>query len=462
MQVPGYGQSNWQLNGRTVGAVTTSEDLPFWFHSNRAGEYDPSGSNLLLGLRLDKKLRNSRFFDYGIGTNFVGRGSLNSDVFFNELYAEAKIGILHLYSGKKNWQDGIWSSELSLGSMIWSGNSATMPKVMAFIPEYTSVPFTNGWIAFRGYWGHGWFGKNRYVEDTYLHEKALYVRLLQDKFPVNGHLGLIHNVQWGGTHPRLGDLPDGTGDYWRIVTGRAGESGTSPEGEVLNALGNTLGAYEARLDIYLNNVDLKAYRQFFIETGPNVRFRSPWDGQWGLQVNIKGKTSGWLKTFLWEHLNTKRQNAKSGEAIGADNYYNNFIYQNGWTYKDRIIGSPLIGLGTVNERKKIVNNIIVAHHFGFEGTPPIGFGNNLIEYQLKVTYSRNYGLTTDCSGDFCDEDDPNPYRTPRRDQWYYQLELGQQITPRFKVTTTFGLDVGELSDEFGVMIGASYSIYGSD
>lgn len=463
IQLSAYGQSNWQLDGRTVGAVTSSGDLPFWMHSNRNGIYDPAGSNMLLGFRLNKGLEDSRFFDYGLEADLVGRASPNSKLFFNELYAEAKVGIIQLYAGKKNWEDGIWSaSDLSMGSMVWSGNSASMPKVMIYVPNYTSIPYANGWVAFRGYLGHGWFGQDRYVEGTYLHEKALYLRVLQGQFPVNAHIGVIHNVQWGGTHPNIGDLPDGIGDYWRIFTGGAGEASTSPGGEVINALGNTVGAYEARLDIDLTEIDITAYRQFFIETSVSTRFRSPWDGQWGLEFSLENMTSGWLKTFLWEHLNTKRQNAKFGETIGADRYYHNFIYRNGWSYKNRIIGSPLVALGTINGRQEVVNNIILAHHIGINGSLPTGFSDYDIEYQLKGTYSRSYGRTTNCSGDFCDEGDPNPYRTPRRDQWYYQLELGQRLTPRFKVTATLGLDSGELSDEFGLMVGASYSILGGE
>lgn len=451
-------QGQLELKSQSNVLIATGDNLPFWLHSNNYGIYDNESSNLLQSFRFQKQLNDDQVIDYGFGADVVGRLSANEKIFFNELYGEAQIGFMEVFAGKKKWKDGIWSSELSLGSMVWSGNSPTMPKIMIRIPEYVPVPYTNKHLSFRGYLAHGWFGDDRYVEGTYLHEKALYLRLLQQEFPVNGHVGIIHNVQWGGTHPTQGDLPDGFGDYLRILTGRAGEANTSPGGEVINALGNTVGAYEARLDIDLRNIDISAYRQFFIETSVSTRLRSPWDGQWGLELQMGNLTSNFIETLLWEHVNTKEQNAKSGETIGADQYYHNYIYRNGWSYKNRILGSPLVQLGPVNDRLEIINNIILAHHFGFEGNMPTAFSKWPLKYQLKVTYSRSYGRTNNCGGDFCDENDPQPLRTSRQDQWYHQLKLSQKITDDFSINTAIGIDNGDLSGEGGVMLGVTYSI----
>ncbi len=451
-------QGQLELKSQSHVLFGTGGNLPFWLHSNKYGIYDKEGSNLLQSFSFQKGLAHNKLIDYGFGVDVVGRLSANENILFNELYGEAKVGFIELYAGKKKWSDGIWSSGLSLGSMIWSGNTATMPKIMIRIPEYVPVPYTNRYLSFRGYLGHGWFGDNRYVEGTYLHEKALYLRLLQEEFPVNGHIGIIHNVQWAGKHPTLGDLPDSFGDYLRIFSGRAGEANTSPGGEVINALGNTVGAYEACLDVDLRNIDISAYRQFFIETSVSTRLRSPWDGQWGLKLQMGELTSNFITTLLWEHLNTKEQNAKTGETIGADQYYHNFIYRNGWSYKSRILGSPLVQLGPVNDRLEVVNNIILAHHLGLEGSFSTSISRWPLKYQLKTTYSRSYGRTSNCGGDFCDENDPQPLRTERKDQWYHQLKLTQKINKNLSLNTMLGIDKGKLSDETGFMLGVTYSI----
>jgi hypothetical protein len=462
ISLPHSARAQINIEAESKALVGTSGDLPFWFHSNRYGMYDAESSNLLQRINLFKETNRQQLYDYGFGADVIGRVSADEALFFNELYGKIKVGVFELYGGKKEWKDGIWQSDLSMGSMIWSSNAATMPKIMLRIPEYTPVPFTNNHIAFRGYLGHGWFGDDRYVEDTYLHEKALYLRLLREDFPVNGHVGLIHNVQWGGTHPTIGKLPGSFDDYWRIFAGKAGDANNSPGGEVINALGNTVGAYEARLDVDLQEIDITAYRQFFIETSVSTRFRSPWDGQWGLKLGLQKMTNNFIQSLLWEHLNTKNQNAQSGETIGADQYFHNYIYRNGWSYKGRIMGSPLVSLGTVNGRTEVLNNIILAHHLALKGEIPIALGERPVKYQMKGTYSRSYGRTSNCGGDFCDENDPQPLRTPRQDQWYFELAFDQQVNNRLNVNTSIGLDTGDLSNEFGLMLGISYKILESN
>lgn len=456
-----YSQSlpGWSLEFNNYNAYTARGEVPFWFHSNQYGIYDQNSSNLILSLDTQKRIHEDAWLDYGLGIETIGRISDHSDAFFNQLYLELKIDFLNIYTGKKKWRDGLWTSDLSLGSMVWSSNAATMPKLMLYMPEFVSVPWTKDYLAFKAYLAHGWFEDHRFVKDTYLHEKAFYLKLMPHDFFAHGYIGAIHNVQWGGTHPTLGKLPQGADDFGRVFLGKSAEAGRSPGGEVVNALGNTVGAYEAMLELNFNSIDIQAYRQLFIETSVSADFRSPWDGIWGLKLNLQKAGSAWIKQFIWEHVNTKKQNAKPGEEIGADQYYANFLYRDGWTYKGRILGLPLVTLREADGRKRIINNIILAHHFGFEGIVPISFIENPISYKVLATYSRNYGRTTNCSNDFCDEGADNPLRTSRRDQYYTQFLLDYKPSKKIRIWGAAGADFGELPDEFGLFLGFSYSVF---
>jgi hypothetical protein len=45
---------------------------------------------------------------------------------------------------------------LSSGSLLYSGNARPMPKVAAY-SDYMPVPYSRGYIEFKGYLFHGWY-----------------------------------------------------------------------------------------------------------------------------------------------------------------------------------------------------------------------------------------------------------------------------------------------------------------
>lgn len=451
----------WNLTLSNATYISSDRELPFWFHSNKFGRVQNNSANSIFSIGLEKVFSGASTFDYRAKASPIARLSKDSKFFFDELFIGIKAGPFRLDAGKKRWRDGIGLSDLSMGSMVWSGNAATMPKMMLSVPEYLEVPFTRDFVAFRGYIGHGWFGDDQYVSGAFLHEKAFYLRFMPESFWLNGHIGIIHNVQWGGTHPDMGELPQGLSDFGRVFLGKSAAADRSPGGEIVNALGNTVGAYEAKLDFDIRKLRVKAYRQFFIETSVSSRIRSPWDGLWGVELEVNDATkTDWLTHFIWEHVNTKRQNAKPGEEIGADQYYANYLYRSGWTYKGRVIGLPLAYTDEVGNVRQVVNNIIVAHHFGLKGNIPISaLTPNAVSYELLATYSRNYGRTTSCSGDFCDEGEANPLRTPRTDAVYTQLIVEYPLSRFVKTWGGVGVDFGSINNAVGVHIGAAYSIF---
>jgi hypothetical protein len=328
-----------------------------------------------------------------------------------------------------------------------------MPKISIAVPRYLDVPGTHEFLAVRGYLAHGWFGSGRYVYRPYLHEKYAYLRIRFPGLPVQGHAGFIHNVVWAGTHPILGNLPDGFNNFLRVLTGQgAPENSNAPRGEQTNVLGNTVAAYDFAVTFNVEGVRGRASRQFYVEDTVGLAFRNAWDGLWSLSLR-RAETGHLIDALLYEHLRTTRQGARFdlGERRGADSYYNNGIYRNGWTYRERTIGTPLLTAGT--SVPGIVNNIVVAHHVGLAGTV-----RPHLRYRALLTYSRNYGASGVCQNADCSVRGSG--RTERRDRYAMHV-VGEGALPTWPegLSAYAGLsaDLGFFpTDRFGVVLGLQW------
>jgi hypothetical protein len=277
------------------------------------------------------------------------------------------------------------------------------------------------------------------VDSPYLHEKHAYLRVLPERLPVQAHGGIIHAAMWGGTSPAFGRLPDGVDDYLRVVTAQGASVSDAPtEGEVNNVIGNALGIYDFGLTFDLGPVSGRAYRQFYLEDTPSTRFRSPWDGLWGVRLTRSGDEPPVVEEIVWQHLYSKRQDARwdLGQVGGRAQYYNHSLYTSGWTYQGRTLGTPLFLVKDLSVG--IYNNIVVAHHVGVRGTVA---GT---DYRLLGAYSRNYGACADNSGD-CPLQ-PGSFQQ-RRDQWAFLLRGSRVVhrtrAGRLRVSAGAAADVGE-------------------
>lgn len=458
-----HGQILQSLHANIEFKSMFADDAPLWMSSKHFGTIDRSGNSAMASFHLQKVFLDRKIWDWNAGAKGISRLSDKSAVFFDELYIEGKAGPIRLYVGKKHWQDGVWHSPNSVGSMVWSGNAPTMPKIMAYIPNYLGVPFTKGWFSFKGYFGHGWFEDDRFVEDSFLHEKAFYVRLFPDRSPFHFESGIVHNVQWAGTSSSQSSLPSSFTDFIRIVTGSAGDGNSAPGGEVINALGNTVGAIEG-IGTYRSPVGtFKFYHQFFIETSVSVRFRSPIDGVWGLSwEGLEREKKPVLSHFVYEYVDTRRQNAKfvDGERNGADQYYHNFIYRSGWTFHGQGIGLALADFGTrPNGEFQVINNIFIAHNVGLKGFLPFSVSSSPVSYSTQVTFRRSYGRTTNCPNDFCPPDVEQPLRTPPQDQWFTVLSLSTRLSDQFNLGLETGFDFGNIFTRSGLAFRLTYSLF---
>lgn len=433
---------------RTAFYGSTGDELPFWFGANVDGKVDESTSNFINELGFSTELIDQSDFSVSAGSNLVFRLSADKSLHFTELYTRVNYRAFQLDIGRFRQPIGLNNHALSVGSMMTSTNAVPITKISISNPEFKDAPFLNGFLEYKGLFSHGWFSGDRYVDDAYLHQKYLYLKLNFGDFSAIG--GVVHNAMWGGTSedPNVGRLPQSFSDYLRVVTGSSADPDSdAPGGEISNALGNSLAAYEFGAVYNFDSVDVLLSRLFYLEDSVSRRFRSPWDGLWGMNI-IFDADQNFVDAFTYEHINTRRQDSRSFQARGRANYYNHFVYRSGWSNYDRVIGIPLITYDT--EAGRIDNNILVGHHMGITGSL-----HNRWSYQLFATYSRNYGTV---GGKVPPETVDFPSR--RQDQYSLLLNVNYCVpgSENLKAHVSLASDIGEMyEDRMGVMLGLSWN-----
>lgn len=374
--------STFLLNPNGLG-----EELPFWMHVNQDGRVDQRSANALAYADASKMIYEKNNWKFKTGGSIISRYSESPTVFFNKLYAKASFHTFTLAAGKFLDPLALKEDELSTGSFMVSRNTNPVPRLAFYTDGFTSIPGTQGIVRYNAYFSHGWFEPNRYVKNAYLHQKFFYLNIKYAFFDAIG--GIVHNVQWAGESrdQAVGKLPSGWDTFTEVVFARGSSDKNAQPGERSNAVGNSVAAYDFSLGLFFPSFDMRMYRLFYLEDKVSTRFRSPWDGIWGLTV--KPKNSSFIKNFIWEHINTKRQDSFGFEPRGTASYYNNFIYRTGWTYNRRVLGNPLL-LSDGSIDRPIFNNIIIGHHFGLAGN----LSDNW-QYTFRYTFTRNYGEVND-------------------------------------------------------------------
>ena len=363
---------------------------PTWLQANRNGEISalPHSGNLSLGIQKNAT-RPNRWYDYDFGVVLTGRiaGSqlsatprqIEGTGFFSQLYAHVRLYIVDITAGIKPEYWGAGDEELSSGSLLFSQNAHPIPRISIGLERWTPIPGLFGYAELKGGLTHGWLGdQSETVKGTLLHHKYIGGRL-GGKLPVNVSYEFHHVAQWGGYSSVYGDLGN---DLHAFKTAFLVQSGGTMANDQINAQGNHIGFQQLALDVKGEGWKVTAYWQVMQEDGP-IRFigttMNNKDGLWG----VSATQSRWpfIQGVTYEFLHTTDQSGpfhdKDGCVYGgADNYYTNSIYRQGWSYYGRIIGTPLLSLS---------NNRVMAHHVGVKGDI-YGY-----RYRVMVTYADNYG-----------------------------------------------------------------------
>lgn len=413
----------------------TGDTKPFWNISNQYGLYSPDPFAALLGIGIESADSSDSYIHVNYGFDFYGRLDQNSEVLMQRGYAEVKIPFLVFWAGMKEEIIGNHDSILSLGSTVWSSNARPMPKLALATPGYVDIPFTKGYAEINGSFSHGWFDQERYVNNVYLHQKHLHLRFGGD-FLINGSFGLIHFAQWAGNSPDTlygGDLPSDLDAYRRVIFAQEGDSATVNINEAINSLGNHLGSWNYRIDLKAKQFNFSIYLQSIFEDNSGMMHPFNGDGIMGASLVLKDPNKI-VNRVVFEYLNTNYQSgpvhdlSDSIKLTGNDNYFNNYIYRSGWTYKGMTLGTPLITSPIYNEdgNEGILNNRVRAFHLGLGGM----LGK--VNYRSFFTYSINKGTY---STPF--EDDKNQF------SWYFET-LFPSIWQGIDMQVMLAADVGQM------------------
>lgn len=373
------------------GLASTGHYAPFLLQSNRNGDISAEQYSGNVAVYIGKRpTKPHRWFDYDFAVSWSGRiDNRSMTCYFNQLYAHLRLYIFDITAGITPYIHGPQAPELSTGGMLFSTNAHPIPRITLGIEQYTAFPGLYGFVEVKGGITHGWFADNVFVSKSYLHHAFAGARLLGN-LPVNVAYEFHHVAQWGGYSPVYGNL----GNDWNAFRNAVlAKSGGSMPNDQLNAQGNHIGWQILSVDLKGDNWKATAYWQNIFEDGP-VRFLSQTmnrsDGLWGLHIS----QNAWpfINGFTYEFLNTTDQSGpyhdRDGFVYGGnDSYFRNSIYQNGWNYFQRTIGTPYITSPIYNQdgSTQTLNNRVKTHFAGLTGDI---YGWN---YRFIAAYTRNYG-----------------------------------------------------------------------
>ena len=441
----------------TGASFTAGKQTPYWLLSNQYGLLTPNKFNGWIKAGVHTQLSKKKI-DYDYRLELVNRYGNKNELYVNQAYVRLKLYFVNIQAGSIEETFGNQDSILSSGGLMWSGNARPMPKISIMVPNYTKIPFTFGLLEFKGGISHGWFGNEPLVNKTWLHHKFGYIQF-GGKLPVHIHYGFHHFAQWGGKTEDGVQLPNTWDDFAKVFFAKAGGSG-APGPDSLNSLGNHIGSRNFGLDVDLHNYKLGVYWQTIFEDGSGKAYRNIRDGLWGFYLHSKEKNK-FINGFVYEFINTTDQSGPAHEFWildgvqytypipggvfyqpgGNDDYFNNVIYQFGWTYKNMTIGTPFITSPIIpfeGTGEYIRNNKVTGHHLGIEGIIKD------ISYKIFYSYYLNFGTN---SVPFS----PNRHQHSVLLQTYFCNKLPWGID----ISTKVGIDIGNM---YGNNLGMQFSL----
>ncbi len=434
--------------------ASSGQFAPTWLQSLEDGHVSasPYSGSLSVGI-VKPATAPSRWYDYDFGVELTGRvqqpvtGSPWAQLqnygtgYFRQLYAHVRLYLFDITAGIKPERYLTQDTLLSSGALLFSGNSQPLPRLTIGMERWTPIPGCYGYAELKGGLTHGWIADNVYMQGSYLHHKWIGLRL-GGRLPVNVSYELHHAAQWGGTSPVYGDIGSDWSSFKKVFLAQAGGVMRNDQ---QNAIGNHLCSQQLMLTTKGRGWEVSAYWQnisednmAFIGLGHNLA-----DGLWG--ISMKQNRWPFIQGVTYELLNTTDQSGPWHDRdglcyAGNDSYYRNSVFQNGWNYWYRSIGTPFITSPIMNTDGTIhtLNSRVRVHHLGVRGDI-YGF-----RYRLLASYARNYG-------------NDNKQRAPLNQNTALMLEVTKHVEQ------AWGLDFGlrlaaDLGTQYGNQFGGMLTI----
>lgn len=444
-----------QVQAGTSVTVATKDYLPLWLVANRYGVISDQQFDFSTHVRATNTNQLFPWLKLDYGVDLYNNDHLRKTL-LQEAYVKATYKNLKFSAGRFKQVIGEVDPELSSGSLGVSGNALPIPKISLSL-DYTDIPFTNGWIQFKGQISHGWMGGHQFMKDAYLHEKNLYFRLGKHKLKLYG--GIQHYAVWGGSRSDFLTLDKSWDGFFNVLLAKESDDGSTTGQIRPNRSGDQRGVIEAGAEWENDDYKINLNNQTPFDMGQGIDIKNI---DRLLSLNFTNKKPGAkLKKVTLEFIYTKQMNDFYAMQY-RESYYNNGIYRTGWEYNDQIIGTPLF-INRVRGSKyfddvkpfdwdgpqrdipplsNIINNRVVGGHLGF-----IYDINDQISSQTKITYTMNYGKYT-----------PGPFDSPLG-QAYTMEQISWRVPDtQLSLSGTVAFDFGKLSNNFGSMIGLQWQL----
>ena len=443
------------------GETSDGDVAPFWFTSNKYGvsSIDPSSGYIRGTIKRSIEADSTRKWAIGYGADFaIARNHVNEN--FHQLYGEVQYKGVRLMVGAKELPMEFANPELSTGDMVMSTNSHPIPQIRLEIPDYWSVPGTNGWFGVKAHIAYGWFTDNlwqdtfpsadkRHTNNSHYHSKALFFKIgNEQKFKLTFTGGIKVDCQFGGDAWNLTQRKDdttyidlsyvnmnnGLKSYWNALI----FGGSDPnDGDFKNVEGNHVGSWYGNLNYQGKGWSVRGYFQHFFDDHSQLFLQYGWkDMTWGIEGHLP--KNPFVSTVVTEFISTKDQTSPVYhdatqqlpiQISGKDNYYSHMVY-GAWQHWGMSAGNPLIISPAYNESHMIAayHSRIRAWHLGVSGDP-----SRSIHYRVLYTHMRSWGT----------------YEYPLTDTKYNDFLLGEltfkpQRLKGWSVTGAFGMNRGDL------------------
>lgn len=402
---------------------TSNDVVPFWMRSNQFGSIPLDGvaggilvraakNYAIQGEWTERKDKAAARWDWGYGVEARTNVGHKAQVQLIDAHVKVRYAMFEAKLGRTKDVMGLnGDTLLNSGNFAVSGNALGIPVLDIRIPVYYRLPWFDGLFSFKGNFANGYMGKSpvdpqAFVNQvstnevqTLLHQKSLYARLGREDWKLQLYGGFNHQVQHGGEREVYGAGWDLSYFEQLLYVAVGAPYGGRGSGIPRSKVGNHQGSIDLAFSYDWNRVRLLAYRQNFYDVGALAKLANIADGLNGIAVTNKffkkeQKNLEW-KAILFEFFYSKDQAGypwSRSTKSGDENYYNNFFYLEGWSYKTRGIGSPLIvptheakEEHVSHPRRYFVSNRVSAVHFGGSG--------NIYDWTVvgKLTYARHFG-----------------------------------------------------------------------
>lgn len=458
------------------GTLSDGEHAPLWFTANRYGipSVERNSGYIRGGMFRPVETDSTRRWGIGYGADVVIPANHTSHFFVQQLYADVRWLKGTLTIGQKQQPMQLKNNELSSGSQSLGINGRPYPEVRIALPDYWEIPYTKGFLSFKGHFAFGMLtdnhfqrdfvrGESHYDQNVLMHTKAAYLRFGKKEKPFTVEAGLEMASQFGGTHyERTRDgyqQIKGSHNLKSFVHAVVGGGSDATDGTIKNNEGNMLGSWVLRLNYDTKAARYGLYADHFFEDH-SAMFHLNYDGyayENGRMVKKKDrfivyplkdimlgadvhlKHFRWLTDAVLEYVYTRYQSGPvysdrnpyvTTQVAGNDNYYNNSL-KPGWQHWGQTLGNPLYRSPIYNEDHSLMFecNRFTAWHIGLAGQP-----TERLHYRLRASWEEGLG-TYDM-----------PYCNPRRN-----VSLGidadyraDQLFQGLSIGASFGLDRGEL------------------